>query len=112
MPGKQWPAKQSSSSLALATSLSHATTCYGVNGLSYDKQVACPGTGACCGDDATCLTNQLCHNPGDDQDFFTRGPCSVEPWDAVKCAAICVYSMGSGCPGGILERVWLTVARR
>jgi len=75
------------------TAVRTATTCYGVNGLAYADQVICPGSRACCGVNATCLDNRLCHNPGDPQDTFVRGPCADDHYDESKCASICVYSM-------------------
>lgn len=73
------------------TALSESTTCFTVNGKIQSDQVVCPGSRACCGADSTCLGNRLCHNPGDDQNLFVRGPCAEDPYDEEKCARVCVY---------------------
>lgn len=78
--------------LLALTALSESTTCYAVNGIEEPDQVVCPGSKACCSEDSTCLDNRLCHNPGDDQDLFVRGPCAEDPYDDEECAQVCVYS--------------------
>lgn len=70
-----------------------AVTCFGVNGLAYADNVICPGSNACCGSTATCLPNRLCHNQGDNNDTFVRGPCAITPYTVDSCAEICVYSI-------------------
>lgn len=56
--------------------------CYGYDGLSYVNQTKCPGSNACCGLDATCLSNRLCQNPGAGAEYI-RGPCFELPWDDI-----------------------------
>lgn len=68
-----------------------ALNCFGMNGLSYPDNKICPGTNACCNVIATCLPNKLCHNPGDPESRFVRGPCAVKGWDD-SCAQMCLYS--------------------
>jgi len=62
------------------------------------NQTKCPNSNACCGPRATCLSNRLCHNAGDDENTFVRGPCAVKSengnWDP-QCAQICLYSMNA-----------------
>lgn len=67
-------------------------TCYGYGGLPYENNTRCPGSNACCGVDATCLSNRLCHKPSDGESTFLRGPCAVDPYDSGTCAQICLYS--------------------
>ncbi len=67
-------------------------TCFAFDGDGYDNNTICPGSNSCCGYEATCLSNKLCHNPGDGPDVFVRGPCALETWDST-CPQICLYSM-------------------
>ena len=72
-----------------------ATTCYGYDGTAATDNQVCPGSNACCGDTATCLSNRLCHNEGDSNGTFVRGPCAVQPYDPNTCAEICLYGNSS-----------------
>ncbi|KAK7397888.1 hypothetical protein QQX98_012739 [Neonectria punicea] len=76
-------------------------TCYGYGGLAYPDNARCPGSNACCGVDATCLSNRLCHKPNDGPNTFLRGPCAVDPYDSGTCAQICLYNETTG----VLPRV-------
>ncbi|KAH6884556.1 hypothetical protein B0T10DRAFT_132478 [Thelonectria olida] len=76
-------------------------TCYGYSGIAYANNTRCPGSNACCGVDATCLSNRLCHKPNDGADTFLRGPCAVDPYDSGTCAQICLYNETTG----VLPRV-------
>ncbi|KAK4188572.1 hypothetical protein QBC35DRAFT_382313 [Podospora australis] len=69
----------------------HAITCFGVSGLAYEDNTLCPGSNACCGREATCLSNRLCHNPNDPEDTWVRGPCAIKGWDD-SCGQICLYN--------------------
>lgn len=44
----------------------YAVACYSINGLAYTDNVICPGSEACCGVNATCLSNRLYRNEGQD----------------------------------------------
>ncbi|KAI5456491.1 hypothetical protein BGZ63DRAFT_367086 [Mariannaea sp. PMI_226] len=76
-------------------------TCYGYGGQPYENNARCPGSNACCGIDATCLSNRLCHKPNDGPNTFVRGPCAIDPYDSGTCAQICLYNETTG----ILPRV-------
>ncbi|KAH7022546.1 hypothetical protein EDB80DRAFT_674168 [Ilyonectria destructans] len=76
-------------------------TCYGYGGIAFPNNSRCPGSNACCGVDATCLSNRLCHKPNDGANTFLRGPCAVDPYDSGTCAQICLYNETTG----ILPRV-------
>lgn len=65
--------------------------CYGYNGLSYVNNTKCPGSNACCGYQATCVSNRLCHNPGDAEGTYVRGPCANNIWDST-CAQVCLFN--------------------
>lgn len=65
--------------------------CYGYGGASYVNNTKCPGSNACCGYEATCLSNRLCHNPGDAEGTYVRGPCANNAWDET-CAQVCLFS--------------------
>lgn len=65
--------------------------CYGFNGLSYVNNTKCPGSNACCGYQATCVSNRLCHNPGDAEGTYVRGPCANNVWDST-CAQVCMFN--------------------
>ncbi|KAF1810125.1 hypothetical protein P152DRAFT_440771 [Eremomyces bilateralis CBS 781.70] len=67
-------------------------TCYGFDGNPRGNNTRCPGSNACCGIEADCLSNRLCHNPGDGPGILVRGPCRVDPYDSGTCAQICLYS--------------------
>ncbi|CAP68201.1 uncharacterized protein PODANS_7_4750 [Podospora anserina S mat+] len=56
-------------------------TCYGFAGQAYTDNTLCPGSNACCGRKATCLSNRLCHNPNDPEGLWVRGPCAIREWD-------------------------------
>ena len=88
--------------LSLSTvSVNAQITCYGIGGQSYTDNTLCPGSNACCGRKATCLSNRLCHNPNDPVGLWVRGPCAIKGWDD-SCGQICLYSnyalhlLGSG----------------
>lgn len=83
---------------AISSAQEVGITCYGVSGFAYFNNTKCPGSNACCGVGATCLSNRLCHNPGDGPDTFVRGPCATNPYDRNTCAEICLYSKYL-CPG-------------
>lgn len=70
--------------------------CYGYNGASYVNNTKCPGSNACCGYEATCVSNRLCHNPGDAEGTYVRGPCANDVWDST-CAQVCLYSKWTNC---------------
>lgn len=70
--------------------------CYGYNGASYVNNTKCPGSNACCGYEATCVSNRLCHNPGDAEGTYVRGPCANDVWDST-CAQVCLYSKWTDC---------------
>ncbi|KAL2150538.1 hypothetical protein VTH82DRAFT_7101 [Thermothelomyces myriococcoides] len=81
--------------------------CYRWNGEVIANNTKCPNSNACCGPTATCLSNRLCHNRGDEPNTFVRGPCAVREWD--DCAQICQYDEFAGifprvtvCPDGSL----------
>ncbi|KAE8447841.1 hypothetical protein EG329_010070 [Mollisiaceae sp. DMI_Dod_QoI] len=74
----------------------NAVTCFGFAGTAYPDNVICPGSQACCGVNATCLSNRLCHNPGQNNSTFVRGPCAVSPYDPNTCAEICLYNETTG----------------
>ncbi|KAL1843516.1 hypothetical protein VTJ49DRAFT_1109 [Mycothermus thermophilus] len=67
--------------------------CYRYDGTVAHNSTRCPGSNACCGPTATCLSNRLC--TADSDPFSTekpvRGPCAVKGWDA-SCAQICMYN--------------------
>jgi hypothetical protein len=63
--------------------------CYRWDGVVNGNNTKCPNSNACCGPRATCLSNNLCANPGESR--WVRGPCAVKGWDA-DCAQICKYS--------------------
>ncbi|EFX00850.1 hypothetical protein CMQ_1931 [Grosmannia clavigera kw1407] len=65
--------------------------CYGYNGLAYTNNSLCPNSNTCCGVEATCLSNRLCHNPSDSAGTFVRGPCAIQGWDS-ECAQLCLYN--------------------
>lgn len=77
--------------------------CYGYNGLSYVNNTKCPGSNACCGYQATCISNRLCHNPGDPEGTYVRGPCANDLWDST-CAQVCLFNETEAL-GGFLPRV-------
>jgi len=70
-----------------------AVTCYGVNGLGYQDNIICPGSNACCNRLEGCQPNRLCHNEGQNNSTFVRGPCALKPYNSASCAEICLYSM-------------------
>jgi hypothetical protein len=72
-----------------------AATCYGYDGTAITDNQVCAGSNACCGATATCLSNRLCHNEGDNNGTFVRGPCAVQPYDPNTCAEICLYGIAS-----------------
>lgn len=74
--------------------------CYGFGGSVYENNTRCPGSNACCGFDATCLDNRLCHKPNDGKDTMVRGPCSIEEYDSGTCAQICLYGESSTSSNG------------
>lgn len=84
--------------VAVASADGKTTTCYGYNGEPFENNTVCPGSNACCGAQATCLSNRLCHNPNDGPNTFVRGPCSVESYDSGTCAQICLYSNSISTP--------------
>ena len=65
--------------------------CYGFDGIARNS-TKCPNSNACCGPKATCLSNNLCANPGDAENRWVRGPCAVKGWDP-ECAQVCLYSI-------------------
>lgn len=77
--------------------------CYGYNGLSYVNNTKCPGSNACCGYQATCVSNRLCHNPGDAEGTYVRGPCANNIWDST-CAQVCLFNETEAL-AGFLPRV-------
>ncbi|KAF2138954.1 uncharacterized protein K452DRAFT_300543 [Aplosporella prunicola CBS 121167] len=79
-------------------------TCYGVNGLAYEDNQVCPGSSACCGVEATCLPNRLCHNPNDANATLVRGPCAEYPYDSTVCGKICLQNETEAA-NGFLPRV-------
>ncbi|KAK4163869.1 hypothetical protein QBC43DRAFT_318848 [Cladorrhinum sp. PSN259] len=71
----------------------NAETCYRLDGQVMVNNRRCPGSNACCGEAATCLSNRLCHNDGDPPDLFVRGPCYMNGWNGnTDCAQICLYN--------------------
>ncbi|KAK0711835.1 hypothetical protein B0H67DRAFT_443239, partial [Lasiosphaeris hirsuta] len=77
--------------------------CFGLSGSAYTNNSRCPGSNACCGVGATCLSNRLCHNPNDGPELWVRGPCAVSPWDD-SCGQICLYNE-TEFGNGVLPRV-------
>lgn len=79
---------------SLFVSTAKAETCWGVDGRKMINNRVCPGSNACCGETATCLSNRLCHNDGDPPDLWIRGPCFTKGWGegSTDCAQICAYS--------------------
>ena len=70
--------------------------CYYFDGALSANNTKCPNSNTCCNSQATCLSNRLCHNAGNAENLFIRGPCAVKPksvgvWDD-DCAQICKYS--------------------
>lgn len=65
-------------------------TCFYYDGVAAENNTLCPGSNACCGYQATCLSNRLCHNPSDSEGTYVRGPCAIDGWDS-SCAQICLY---------------------
>lgn len=55
-------------------------TCYGHDGSAWANNTRCPGSDACGGVDATCLSNRLYHKLEDRPGPFIRGLCAVKPW--------------------------------
>ncbi|KAK4667773.1 uncharacterized protein QC764_704750 [Podospora pseudoanserina] len=78
-------------------------TCYGFAGQAYTDNTLCPGSNACCGRKATCLSNRLCHNPNDPEGLWVRGPCAIREWDD-SCGQICLYNE-TAASNGVLPRV-------
>ncbi|KAK3995921.1 hypothetical protein QBC44DRAFT_3937 [Cladorrhinum sp. PSN332] len=71
----------------------NAETCFRLDGRVMVNNRKCPGSNACCGETATCLSNRLCHNDGDPPDLWVRGPCFINGWDGgTDCAQICLYN--------------------
>jgi hypothetical protein len=66
-------------------------TCYSFKGTAFVRNTKCPNSNTCCGPKATCLSNGLCHNPGDGANTLVRGPCLIKGWDD-DCGQICKYS--------------------
>ncbi|KAK3357909.1 hypothetical protein B0T25DRAFT_451277 [Lasiosphaeria hispida] len=92
--------------LSRSTSADAQTTgivCFGLSGGAYTNNSRCPGSNACCGVGATCLSNRLCHNPNDGPELWVRGPCAVSPWDD-SCGQICLYNE-TEFGNGVLPRV-------
>lgn len=90
---------RSSATLTLCLILQHyfistcsARSCFAFDGFEYPDNQLCAGSSACCGFNATCLPNRLCHNNGDPDTTLVRGPCAVNPWNTSVCAQICLYS--------------------
>ena len=82
--------------VALATFLLQASAqnlqdCYGYDGAVQSDNVVCEGSGACCNAQATCTEQRLCHNEGDPENVFVRGPCSSRNWDGSICPQLCLY---------------------
>ncbi|KAK4231605.1 hypothetical protein QBC38DRAFT_533578 [Podospora fimiseda] len=70
-----------------------ADTCFRLDGQPMVNNRKCPGSNACCGETATCLSNRLCHNEGDPPDLFVRGPCLIKGWNGSNdCAQICLFN--------------------
>ncbi|POR36818.1 Uncharacterized protein TPAR_02987 [Tolypocladium paradoxum] len=84
------------STFVLGVTAAGVIDCYGHNRLAYHNNSRCPGSNACCGVGATCLSNRLCHNPSDGPGTFVRGPCAVNPYDSGTCAQICLYDEVNG----------------
>ncbi|KAK3368333.1 hypothetical protein B0H63DRAFT_565046 [Podospora didyma] len=76
--------------LPVSVAQTEQITCYGLNGDPYYNNTQCPGSKSCCGHKATCLSNRLCHNPGDPPNLWVRGPCMLDGWDSM-CGQICLY---------------------
>lgn len=62
-------------SKALAHSAESLISCYGFGNWEYRNNTACPGLNACCGSEATCTSNRLCHNPEDGSETSGRISC-------------------------------------
>lgn len=75
---------------AHAESEADQITCFYYDGAPAENNTICPGSNACCGYQATCLSNRLCHNPTDIDGLYVRGPCAIDGWDS-SCAQICLY---------------------
>lgn len=43
------------------------------------------------------MQNGLCKNRGQDENEFVRGPCAIAPYDAEKCASVCIYGELHNC---------------
>ncbi|KAF1351837.1 hypothetical protein BDV97DRAFT_367664 [Delphinella strobiligena] len=83
--------------LTISQASTDNTTCYGYDSkMNETNNFVCPGSLACCGEAATCMSNRLCHNPGEAAGEYVRGPCAVTPYDPSVCGAICLYGGGSG----------------
>jgi hypothetical protein len=74
--------------------------CYKWDGTIAANNTRCPGSNACCGPGAVCLSNRLCTSDGNPNSKakLVRGPCAVNGWDD-SCPQICTYSK----PGFILR---------
>ncbi|KAK3396223.1 hypothetical protein B0T20DRAFT_358230 [Sordaria brevicollis] len=83
----------------------NSETCYGYDGQAFVGNTKCPGSDACCGTKHVCVSNRLCHDPGDKPDVYIRGPCASKPYDSEKCAQICLYEKDDSNKGGFLPRV-------
>lgn len=66
--------------------------CYYYGGYTAANNTLCAGSSTCCGPTADCQSYRLCHNEGDPDDVFVRGPCAVWPWDLSVCPQICLWS--------------------
>lgn len=70
--------------------------CYKWDGTIAANNTRCPGSNACCGPGAVCLSNRLCTADGNpnSEAKLVRGPCAVSEWDD-SCPQICTYSKPS-----------------
>ncbi|EAQ91694.1 predicted protein [Chaetomium globosum CBS 148.51] len=73
--------------------------CYKWDGTIAANNTRCPGSNACCGPGAVCLSNRLCTSDGNPNSKakLVRGPCAVNGWDD-SCPQICTYKEGKLFP--------------
>ena len=73
--------------------------CYKWDGTIAANNTRCPGSNACCGPGAVCLSNRLCTSDGNPNSKakLVRGPCAVNGWDD-SCPQICTYSKPGTTP--------------
>lgn len=80
-------------SLVLPTAVlarANLVSCWASNGQETLNQTVCPNSRACCGPEATCLSNGLCHDPNLPSNVHIRGPCEDMRFESKECPRICL----------------------